>query len=109
MRSFIVATSLLLVSAASAAAPSMLCKATDVEQYYNVIAPEKGKVLFQIDGGTFLEGLGQSIDSKVLAISVNATNGNIYMVVDLNNDRGLVRIEYKDGRAYQHPITCLYR
>lgn len=94
---------------AYAAAPSMLCRATDVEQYYNVVAPEKGKVLFQVDGGNFLEGVGQSIDDKVIAITINATNGDIYMIVDMNTDKGLVRIEYKDGRAYQHPVTCLYR
>lgn len=92
-----------------AAAPSMLCKATDVEQYYNVVAPEKGKVLLQIDGGTFLEGVGEKIADKMIAISINATNGDIHMVVDLNNDKGLIRIEYKDGRAYQHPVVCLYK
>jgi hypothetical protein len=109
MRSFIVAIFLLFASAASAAAPSMLCKATDVEEYYSVVAPEKGKVLFQVNSGTFLEGVGESLGDRIIAITINATNGDIHMVVDMNTDRGLIRIQYKDGRVYQHPIICAYK
>jgi hypothetical protein len=105
----LVIAAMMIATPALAAKPSLLCKAKDVGTMFTVIATGKGTILFQIDAGEYLDGQGTVLDNGMVAIIVNGGNGDVYMVVDPKKDDGLVKLQYNDGRVYQHPIHCVYR
>lgn len=105
----LVIAAMMMATPALAAKPSLLCRAKDVGTMFSVIATGKGTVLFQMDGGEYLDGRGTIMDDGMLGVIVNANNGDIYMVVDPKKDDGLIKLQYNDGRIYQHPIQCVYK
>lgn len=100
---------MLVSTPAMAAKPSILCKAKDNDTMFSVVVVDAGKILFQMDAGEYLEGVGTMVDKDRAAFVVHADNGNVYMVLDGRDNNGLVKLEYNDGRMRQHPIHCVYK
>lgn len=105
----LVIAAMMMATPALAAKPSLLCKATDTGKMFSIIATGKGTILFQMVGQEYLDGQGTVLDDGMLAVVVNGSNGDIYMVFDPKRDDGLIKFQYHDGRAYQHPIHCVYK
>ena len=95
--------------AAHASQNSILCKTTDTNEYIDIVSKgsNTNDVLFQIQGGTFYDGVS-SFENPILKVIVPFDEGSAILIYNTTTQKGGVVLSFPNERQ-NHEIRCTFR